>query len=249
MPTRNKPHDGHSAKSLLTELMVEGTSSLVEVQRTLLNLAQQENDIILNGVKERIGGFVPAIAMTDIVRRSLDTLIGMQQDLLTTTSKQTLNWLESEKTGKGARSSQLVEFAREGVETFTRAQKKFLDVVAQEAEKTTRGKHEHDKPVKKTELLQLAREAGNAFIEAQKRMLDVVGQQMNVNLDVTTRALEMVSPSQLLPMTDFTGDSVRDFVNKEASIIRSLVTPAKKAVAEKHSRKRRPVRRPAAVTK
>src|SRR5437660_8474089 len=74
MRTHTKPHDEHSPLDILTELAVEGTSSLVEAQRALLNLAQQENDIILNGVKERIGGFLPAVAMTDLVRRSLETL-------------------------------------------------------------------------------------------------------------------------------------------------------------------------------
>lgn len=238
MRTHPKPHDGHSVGSLLTELAVEGTSSLVEAQRTLLNLAQQENDIILKGVKERIGGFLPAVAMTDLVRRSLDTFIGMQQELLTTTSKQTIGWLESEKAGKGARTARLVEFAREGVETFTRAQKKFLDVVAQEAAKTTRGKEEHDgKAAKKTELKELAREAGNAFVEAQKRLLDVMGQQMNVNLDVATRTLEMVSPARLLPMANLTSEGVRNFVEAETSLIGSLIKPAKKGGnAVKHGR-------------
>jgi len=175
MPTHTKVHDEHSPLDILTELAVEGTSSLVEAQRALLNLAQRENDIILNGVKERIDGFLPAVAMTDLVRRSLETLLGMQQELLTTTSKQTLQWLESEKAGKGERGTRMVEFAREGVETFTRAQKKFLDVVAQEAAKATSAKKEHDvKIAKRTELAQLARDAGKAFIEAQKRLLDVI---------------------------------------------------------------------------
>jgi len=238
MRTHTKAHEEHSPLSLLTELAVEGTSSLVEAQRTLLNLAQQENDIILNGVKERIGSFLPAVAMTDLVRRSLDTLIGMQQELLTTTSKQTVEWLESEKAGKGGRRARLVEFAREGVETFTRAQKKFLDVVAQEAAKTMGGKQEHNgKPVKKTELVQLAREAGNAFVEAQKRLLDVMGQQMNVNLDVATRTMEMISPSRLLPMANRTGEGVRHFVDQETSLIGSLMKPSKKVVARvKHPR-------------
>jgi len=233
-----KSHDAHSPLSLLTELAVEGTSSLVEAQRTLLHLAQQENEIIFNGVKERVGRFTPAVATTDLVRRSLDTLIGMQQELLTTTNKQALKLLESDK--KGARTAELVEFAREGVETFTRAQKKFLDVVGQETVKATRGKHEHDgKAVKKTELTQLARDAGNAFIEAQKRLLDVMGQQMNVNLDVATRTMEMITPSRLMPMVNMTGEGVRNFVEKEKAVIGSLVKTVKKDVAEvKHARPR-----------
>jgi uncharacterized membrane protein YqiK len=130
----------------------------------------------------------------------------------------------------------LVEFAREGVETFARAQKKFLEVVAHEAEKATSGKNKHDvKPVKKTELAHLAREAGNAFIEAQKRLLDVMGQQMNVNLDATTRAMELISPSRLAPMANITGEGVRNFVDAETSLIGSIIKP-KKVVGHKHTR-------------
>ena len=248
MRTHTKPHDERSPLSLLTELAVEGTSSLVEAQRTLLNLAKQENDIVLNGVKERIGGFMPAIAMTDLVQRSLDTLIGMQQELLTTTNKQALELLESKKGGKSERTAQLVEFAREGVETFTRAQKKFLDVVAQETAKATRGKPEHNgKPAKKTELTQLAREAGNAFVEAQKRLLDVMGQQMNVNLDVASRTLDMMAPSRLLPMANLTSEGVRNFVDRETALIGSIVKPGKKVVAHTKASRPHAIRRHKAV--
>ena len=239
MRTHPKNHDGHSPLDLFTEMAVEGTSSLVEAQRTLLNLAQQENDILLNGFKQRIGNFLPGVVMTDLLRRSLDTVIGLQQELLTTTSKQTLAWVDATKAGKNDHSAHLVEFAREGVETFTRAQKKFLDVIAQETARATSGKHGHEaKPVKKTEL---AREAGNAFIEAQKRLLDVIGQQMNVNLDLTTRSMEMMSPSRLLPVANLTGEEVKNFFNMEKSLIGSLVKPHKPKVAgrAKHPRAKR----------
>ena len=250
MPTHTKNHEDESPLAILTELAVEGTSSLVEAQRTFLNLAQQENDIICNGVKERIGGFMPAVAATGLVQRSLDTLIGMQQELLTTTSKQTLRWLESEKTGKDDRAARVVEFAREGMETFTRAQKKFLEAVAQETAKVTSGKKPDDgKVAKKTEVAQLARDAGNAFVEAQKRLLDVMGQQMNVNLDAATRTMGLVSPSQLLPIATRTGQGVKNFFNSEKSLFGSLIKPPKKNVvrAAKHGRART-TRRPKAVT-
>jgi hypothetical protein len=249
MPTRTKPHDDQSPLAILTELAVEGTSSLVEAQRAFLTLAHQENDIICTGVKERIGGFMPAVAMTGLIQRSLDTLIGMQQELLTTTSKQTLQWLESEKAGKDDRAARVVEFAREGMETFTRAQKKFLEAVAQGAATATSGKQPHDgKAGKKTELAELAREAGNAFVEAQKRLLDVMGQQMNVNLDAATRTMGLVSPSQLLPMATRTGQGVKNFFDSETSILGSLIKPRKQSDvrAPKHGRGRT-TRRPKSV--
>lgn len=227
MQTHSKPRQEHSPFALLTELAVEATSSLVEAQRTLLNLAQEENEIFLNGVKEQIGSFVPGIAMTELVRRSVDTVIAMQQELLTTTSKQTLQWLESERMGKPDRTARLIESAHEAVETFTRAQKKFLDVVAQEAVKAVDGK-EHEKPGKKTEIAHLAGKAAHAFIEAQKKLLDVMGQQMNVNLDVTTRSMDLMKVSRLLPMANLTGEGLKNFLDTEKSLLGSFITSAKK---------------------
>jgi hypothetical protein len=228
MQTHSKPRQEHSPFALLTELAVEATSSLVEAQRTLLNLAQEENEIFLNGVKEQIGSFVPGIAMTELVRRSVDTVIAMQQELLTTTSKQTLQWLESERTGKADRTARLIESAHEAVETFTRAQKKFLDVVSQEAVKAVDGKEHETKPGKKTEIAHLAGKAAHAFIEAQKKLLDVMGQQMNVNLDVTTRSMELMKVSRLLPMANLTGEGLKNFLDTEKSLLGSFITSAKK---------------------
>ena len=237
MPMHTKSHEEQSPLGILTELAVEGTSSLVEAQRVLLDLAQQENEIILNGVKERISGYLPAVAMTDLVRRSLETLLGMQQELLTTVSKQALEWLQSEKAGSRIRATQLAEFARQGVETFERTQKKFLEVVSEEAERATSGKKEQEKKgVKKAELADLARQVGNAFVEAQKRLIDVMGQQMNVNLDATTRAMELMSPARLVPVASRTGEGVREFVKEETTLFGSFMKPKK---INSHARSKR----------
>lgn len=235
----------HSPVAILTELAIEGTSSFTEAQRILLNLAHQENDIVMNGSKEQMAGSARATAMADLVRRSLDTFIKMQQDFLTTTSKQTLHWLEAVKAGKGYQNTHLVDLAREGMETFVQSQKKFLDVVAQETAKVTNGKHDHmTKPVKKTELSKLAVEATNSFVDAQKRLLDVMGQQMNVNLKAATRAMELVSPAKLLPMANITGEGVKSFVAAEKALIESMVKPRGGAhvVGKAERRPVRPVR-------
>jgi hypothetical protein len=224
----HKNHEQYSPLDVLTELAVEGTSSLVEAHRALLDLAKQENHILFNGVKERVGKFVPASAMTDMVKRSVDTLIGMQHELLTNASRQTMQWVESEKSGKDDRSVRLMEMARQAVETFTRAQQKFLEVVEHESGKVTGAKQLHqEEAIKKTELAALAREATSAFIEAQKRLLDVMSQQMNVNLDLSTKSLEFVSPAKLIPMANLTEQGVKNFFKTETDLLGSLIRPEK----------------------
>ena len=215
----------HSPVAIATELAIEGTSSFMEAQRILLNLAQQENEIVMNGVKERLAGSVPMTATADLFRRSIDTFIHMHEDFLKIASKQTLNWLEAVKAGKGFQGTHLVDLAREGMDTFVQSQKKFLDVIAQETAKMTSGKHEAGKHVKKTELSKLAHDATNSFIDAQKKLLDVVGQQMNVNLKTATKTMEMLSPTRLLPMANLTGEGVKTFVDAEKTLIESMIHP------------------------
>ena len=234
----------HSPLAILSELAIEGTSSFMEAQRILLNLAQQENDIIRNAVKERVAGSTPAVAMTDLVHRSIDTFVKMQQDFVKITSKQTLGWLEAVKAGKGFQAMHLVDLAREGMDTFVQAQKKFLDVIAQETSKATSGKPEPAlKHAKKTEMAKLAREATNAFIDAQKKVLDVVGQQMNVNLKAAAHSMELIAPSRLLPMANLTGEGVKSFVDAEKALIESMMKPkngAKVVHMGEHRRAPRP---------
>jgi hypothetical protein len=223
----------HSPLAILTDLASEGTSSFIEAQRILLSLVQQENEIVMSGVKERVTGSTPGVAMTDLVRRSVDTLIRMQQDFLKTTSKQTLHWLDAVKTGNGYQPSHLVDLAREDMETFVQAQGKFLELISHEAAKATSG-HRQTRKTKKTELTKLAHAATNSFIDAQKRLLAVVSQQMNVNLKAATRTLEMLSPARLLPMANVTGEGVRELVGAEKALIESIVKlPQRKRVAKK----------------
>lgn len=224
----SKPKDERSPASIFTELAVEGASSFIEAQRILLNLAQQENELISTAVKGQIAGSAPGVAMIDLARRSLDTFITMHEDFLTATSKKTMHWIEAVKAGKGYDVAPLTELAREEWETFTKAQKKFLEVIAQETAKATSGKPDHTtKTVLQEELPKLAREAANSFIEAQKRLIDVLGQQMNVNLGAATRAMDMLSPARLWPMAKRTGEGVKSFVEGEKAMIESMIKPRK----------------------
>ena len=215
----------HSPVSMITELAVEGTSSFIEAQRILLKLVQEESDLITNAVKERVGGSAPGVAMTDLVRRSVGTFVDMQEEFLKMTSRQTIDWLENIKDHKRFDGGSVVDFAREGIDNFVRAQKDFLDIVADETAKATSGKPHVVSKAKKTELAKLASEATNAFIEAQKRMLDVLGQQMSVNIKTASKAMEMMSPARLIPMANFTGAGVKSFVDAEKSLIDAVVKP------------------------
>lgn len=243
MPVHPKSDESSSALSVLTELAVEGASSLVESQRTLLELAQQENDLVLKGLKQKVSSLAPAAAMTDFVRRSLNTLVEMQQDLLTTGSKQMVTWLQSGTTVSD-HTGHLIESAREAVEAFGRAQKKFLEAVSEESSKAlSGGPSDETLSSEPVDLKQLGRDAANAFIEAQKKLLEIMGQQVNVNLKVATQASDLISPAQVAPAAALAIDSVRSFFDAESALVDSLTKAQKQKPGQGKKAARRTVRR------
>lgn len=215
-------HPDHSPSSLLTELAVEGTSNFIEAQRILLDLANKENEIIMDGIKERVHASKPATAMANVMRRTVDNFVGMQQEFLTIASKQTEGWLHDTKTGKRYDSNRLIEAAREGMENFVQTQKKLLDVISEETTRVTSKGERTAKTATRTDLTELARESVNALVEAQKKLLDVAAQQMKTNLKMTTKATEMTMPMRL-PISKLTGDGVKSFVDAEKALIDSMM--------------------------
>jgi hypothetical protein len=234
---------GETPKDILVEIAVEGTANYIEAQRILLDLAQQENEIVLNGVKERVDDNGTAAAMTNILRRSIDTFIEMEQRFLTIASKRTQGWLNSDD----SKAHNTVSLAGEAMKEFVATQKKFLDVISEET-RTTDGKKDRAAKKDKTDLAVLGRNAADSFINAQKKLLDVASQQANMSMSAASRAVDLKMPIRLMPMADAAGEGVRSFVDAEKALVDTIVRArnrAPEAVADEvPSRAKRAARRP-----
>jgi hypothetical protein len=227
---------------ILTDLTGEGVTNFIEGQKLLLSLAQQEYELVTNGMKERVGGSPTAVAATDFLRRGFDTFVEMQQEILKIANKQMHTWLTAVKAGKPYDGEGLVEAARESFDTFVHAQKKFLDVIKDEASKATEGKNGSAK--KATEITELARHATDAFVEAQKKLMDIAGRQVNAGLKATNRSLNMISPNAFTHLPDFTRENVKHFVNAEKALIDTVTQrrPAHKPARKTAHRKPRTIK-------
>jgi hypothetical protein len=236
------PH--HSPAAVLGEVAGDGVTNFIEGQKVLLELGQKQNEILMTGVKERIGDWPAAQAVTDLVRRSVDTFVDMQQEFLKIAGKQTHTWIEAAKAGKPYQSEDLVDLAREGMEKFVEAQKQFMDVIAEEAAKATGQKRANGvRKTKKIELSALAREATESFIDAQKKLVDLAGQQMNTNVKTAGKALELLKPFPFVPLADLTREGVKSYVDAQRALMDVMVKPAgghKSASKLRHPSKRGP---------
>jgi len=242
------PH--HSPTAILSEATAEGMSNFMEGQRILLELGQKQNEILMSGVKERVGDWPPAQAATDLLRRSVETFIHMQQEFLKIADKQTHTWVEAAKAGKPFQTGHVVELAREAMDHFVKTQKHFMDVLAEETAKATGGKHANGaKRAKKTELSQLARHATESFIDAQRKLVDVAGKQMNANVKSAGKTLELLRPFPFLPLAELTREGVKSYVDAQKELMDVMVKPNgghKHAPKAAHHAKR-PVRKHAAA--
>src|SRR5271166_980659 len=217
------PH--HSPTAILSEATAEGMSNFMEGQRILLDLGQKQNEILMSGVKERVGDWPPAHAVTDLLRRSVETFIEMQQEFLKIAGKQTHAWVEAAKAGKPYQGEQLVELARESMENFVKAQKHFMDVIAEETAKATGDKHATNgvKKIKKAELAHLARQATESLIDAQRKLVDVAGRQMNASVKTAGKTLDLLQPFPFLPLAELTREGVKSYVDAQKELMDVVV--------------------------
>jgi hypothetical protein len=239
------PH--HSPRTMISEIADEGMANFLEGQKVLLDLGKQQNQILMTGLKERVGDCPRRAAAIDLLRRSVETFIQMQEEFLKIAGKQTHTWMEAAKAGKPYQPQHLVGSAREAMDTFVKAQKHLLDVIAEETSKATRGKPaDGAKKAKKTELSEVARQATESFIEAQKRLVDVAGRQVNANVKAAGKTLEFVQPLPFLPLGELAREAVKSYVEAQRAFMDVIARPSNGHGTPKTVRR---VKRPARATK
>jgi len=232
----------HSPTAILSEIAGEGLANFLEGQKVLLNLGKEQNKLVMTSVKERMGDSPRRQALVDLLRRSVESFIEMQEEFLKIAGKQTDTWVDSAKAGKPYQPEQFVDLARESMESFVKAQKQFLDVISEETATVTGARHAHPgKKVKPTELSELARKSTDAFIEAQKRLVEVAGRQVNANVKTTGKAMELLQPFPFLPFNELTREVVKSYVEAQKALMDVMIKHPNGAMTEKT---RRTVRRP-----
>ena len=212
------------ASTAVTEMAGEGISNFIAAQRVVLNLAQRQNQILTTVVKERAPASAPLGAVTELLSRGVDTVIDMQQHFLSLAARQADEWIDSTKKGEPFEGIHLTALAREGMETFVRSQKKFLDALAEEtAHATGKETNGHAYTAKRTELTELARQSAEAYIDAQKKLLDVVTQQLKVNAKTTGEAIEAINPVPTETLSELARHTVDGLVEYQQALLNLVV--------------------------
>ena len=239
---RQQLSDPHfSPTAIASEVTAASMTNFIEAQTILLDLGKQQNEILMTGVREHVGDLPAAQAITDLLGRSVETFIHMQQEFLKIAGKQSHQWVAAAQAGKPFQSEHLVQLAQEAMEQFVKTQKHFMDVIAEETAKATGAKHSNSaKKMKKSELTQLARQATASLMDAQKKLVDVAGRQMNSGVKIAGNTLELLRPFPFLPLAELTREGVKSYVDAQKAVMDAVVKPVVQKSTHKtehHARK------------
>jgi len=236
------PH--HSPSAILGEMAGTGMTNFIEGQKVLLELGKEQNEILMAGIRERVGDCPRRIAAIELLRRSVETFIHMQEEFLKIAGKHSHTWVEAAKAGKPYQPEHVIGLAREGMENFVKTQKRFLDVITEETSSAVSGKRtDGAKKMKKTELAEIARKATESFIEAQKRLVDVAGRQMDANVKTAGKALDLIQPLAFPRLGELTREAVKSYVDAQRALMDVIVKPTNghKPAAKRERHAKRPV--------
>lgn len=238
---RQQLSDPHrSPTAILSEVAGDGMSTFVEGQKVLLELARQQHKLLITGVQERMGDVPAAHAVAELLQRSVDNFIEMHEEYLKIAGKQAHTWVEAAKSGRPYQPERMIELTRESLENFVRAQKRFLDIVAEETVKASNGKTvSGSRKTRSTALKELAQQATESFIEAQKQLIDVTGRQIHANVKSVDKALDMIPPFPFVPVGELTREAVKSYVDVQKALMEVMV---KAPIRVKQRAARRPGR-------
>jgi len=184
MTAREKkaPHAA-SPGSLLTGWARQGVESFVAAQKILLDLAAQENALLIGMVREQFGktGFRPGTSIAGIADAGVKNLTAAGKILLDLAASETALAVEGVKEGLRlpAPAGAIAELVRHRVDTLVEMQKHFLDATAEHAHAVAESYREGEDVLKAANLTELARRGIEGFVESEKKFLDLATQEVS----------------------------------------------------------------------
>jgi hypothetical protein len=214
----------------LIDLTSRTVHNFMEAQQMVLDIAAKQNEILADGLKPGYEN-TPVEALAEVVHQGLANCISAQKHFLEFMEAEVEGAVADFGDGRRFDTGRLAGTAREGVRTFVRSQKKFLDIIDKEllaeSDETAEAGIEH-KPI---DFFDIAKESVDAYVEAQKRLLDLASDQIDVNVKFVKELFSM--DIQRRPPT-----TIPDVLKKSAD---SFVA-AQKALVELASKPRKPAK-------
>jgi hypothetical protein len=166
-----------------------------------------------------------------VVHQGVANCIAAQKHFLKFVEAQTEGAFRDFGNGKRFDTGRLADTARDGVRTFVKAQKKFLDIIDKELLAESADASEAGTEHKAIDMFDIAKESVDAYVEAQKRMLDLASDQIDVNVKFVKELFSMDiqrHPATTIP--DVLKKSADSFVAAQKALVELASKPRKPAI-------------------
>jgi len=172
-----------SPSTLLTGWARQGVQSFVAAQKILMDLAAQENALLIGMLREGLSKprtrlAIPASAVAEKGVKNLTTVGKILLDLA---AEETALAVEGVKEGLRlpAAAGAVAEVVRHRVDTFVEMQKNLLDATAEQAHAVAESYREGEKLPAAAHVAELARRGIEGFLEGEKKFLDLASHEVS----------------------------------------------------------------------
>jgi hypothetical protein len=183
MKAREKKATQLASPSLLTGWARQGVQSFVAAQKILMDLAAQENTLLVGMVREGLSkpGTRLGASVAGIAEKGVENLTTVGKILLDLAADETALAVDGVKEGLRlpAAAGAVAEVARHRVHTLIEMQKDLLDATADQAHAVAESYREEGKLLAATHVAELARRGIEGFVENEKKFLDLATQEVS----------------------------------------------------------------------
>lgn len=173
------PSAYNSIAGMFGDWIRQGTEGFVATQKILLDLAAQQNALVITMVRERMAFSAPeSKKLADFAGRGIKTLMEVQRQVLEIAARQNSIVAEGLKPGVADTPIEgLAELVHDGLDNFITAQKQFLHIIQSQAVHAVNDFGD-GKRFETERLAELAREGTKTFLESQKKFLDILEEHL-----------------------------------------------------------------------
>ena len=172
-----------SPSSLLTGWARQGVQSFVAAQKILMDLAAQENALLIGMVRERLSKpvFRPGSSLAGLAEKGVENLANAGKILLDLAAEETALAVDGMKEGLRlpVAAGTMAEVVRHRVDTFIELQKNFLDATAEQAHAVAESYRTGEAVPAAAKAAELARRGFEDFVESEKKFLDLAAQEVS----------------------------------------------------------------------
>jgi hypothetical protein len=172
-----------SPSGVLTGWARQGVQSFIAAQKILMDLAAQENALLIGMVREGLskpGGRI-GTSVADMAEKGMENLTAAGKILLDLAADETALAVDGLKEGLRlpAPAETLAEVARHRVGTLIEMQKNLLTATAEQAHAAAESYREKGNLAAAAHVAELARRGIEEFVQSEKKFLDLAAQEIS----------------------------------------------------------------------